>query len=121
MQCAYQGLIYFHYTLNKNQITATYCENKAKPQLKCDGKCHLRKMLDVSETVQTDSSSELPPAPNLADLKPILLFFESFEYQELSFIAKEVMQLHHSQTFWYQFTYDYQYQNSSFEPPRLSA
>jgi hypothetical protein len=33
------------YQLNKARITARYCVNKARPQLHCNGKCHLAQQL----------------------------------------------------------------------------
>ena len=37
------------YELNRAFITANFCENKAKPELKCNGKCHLAKELKKAE------------------------------------------------------------------------
>lgn len=37
------------YKLNKSYIAQNLCENKDKPQLKCSGKCHLKKQLAKSE------------------------------------------------------------------------
>ncbi len=33
------------YKLNRDYITSRHCENKDKPQLKCNGKCYLKKQL----------------------------------------------------------------------------
>jgi hypothetical protein len=38
-------IVWLNYTLNKAAITKQYCENKAKPELHCNGKCHLAKQL----------------------------------------------------------------------------
>lgn len=38
-------LIISYYQINKDLITAKYCENKDKPLLKCEGKCYLEKKL----------------------------------------------------------------------------
>ncbi len=40
------------YLLNKEYIAKYLCENKAKPQMKCNGKCHLKKMLQKQEEKQ---------------------------------------------------------------------
>lgn len=37
------------YELNKDYIATTFCENKEKPKLQCDGQCHLKKQLDKTE------------------------------------------------------------------------
>lgn len=34
---------------NQKLITEKYCENKDKPQMKCEGKCHLKKQLTVKK------------------------------------------------------------------------
>lgn len=36
-------LTFLQYNLNKTFIAANLCENVAKPQLQCEGKCHLKK------------------------------------------------------------------------------
>ncbi len=42
-------LLVVNYELNKAQITAQYCVNKAKPMLHCNGQCHLAKQLRKTE------------------------------------------------------------------------
>ncbi|MGN6494905.1 MAG: hypothetical protein ACTHLE_23160 [Agriterribacter sp.] len=34
------------YQFNKDFIAANLCENKEKPQLQCEGKCHLKKQIE---------------------------------------------------------------------------
>ncbi len=38
-------LIVTNYALNVKTITEQFCENKTKPKMKCNGKCHLKKQL----------------------------------------------------------------------------
>lgn len=38
-------LIYFDFWLNQDFIAQNLCENKDKPQMECNGKCHLKKEL----------------------------------------------------------------------------
>jgi hypothetical protein len=40
------------YMLNKKYIATVLCENKAKPMMHCNGKCHLRKQLQKEEEQQ---------------------------------------------------------------------
>lgn len=42
-------LLVVNYELNKTQITAQYCVNKARPLLHCNGQCHLAKQLRKTE------------------------------------------------------------------------
>nr|WP_321223196.1 hypothetical protein [uncultured Psychroserpens sp.] len=39
-----------YYQLNLDYIIETYCVNKEKPELQCNGKCHLAKQLQVTQT-----------------------------------------------------------------------
>lgn len=52
-----QVFIMAHFFIHQEEITKAHCENKDKPELKCDGKCHLQKELKVEET-QTPSKNE---------------------------------------------------------------
>jgi len=49
LQTLGQEVLVVDYQLNKAQITAQYCVNKARPQLHCNGKCHLAKQLRKAE------------------------------------------------------------------------
>ena len=46
------------YQFNKQYITENYCINKEKPELKCDGKCHMKKMLKKSKESEQESFPE---------------------------------------------------------------
>lgn len=37
------------YEINKDYITKTFCENKDKPKMHCNGKCHMHKQLKEQE------------------------------------------------------------------------
>ena len=50
-------LLIVNYELNQAQITARFCVNKARPQLRCNGKCHLAKQLRQAE----DGGKKTPP------------------------------------------------------------
>mgnify|MGYP006206130183 CR=1 FL=1 len=43
-----QALIIVHFKLNQQNIEQEFCVNKAKPELQCHGKCHLKKELAKS-------------------------------------------------------------------------
>lgn len=62
LQMGYQGIVYAYYTLQKEQITAQFCENKDKPALKCEGKCHLKTLLAANEDPEKcPQESSAPP------------------------------------------------------------
>ena len=47
-----KALILFDYCLNKKYIASTLCENRNRPQMHCNGKCHLRKELKKEDERQ---------------------------------------------------------------------
>jgi hypothetical protein len=61
------GVVAF-YRLQKTYIAQTLCENKARPEMKCDGKCYLRK------GVKSQMTAEEPTAPTnqLSDLREVM-------------------------------------------------
>lgn len=52
-----QALIIVHFKLNQQNIEQEFCVNKAKPELQCRGKCHLKKELEKSEKNDLEQSS----------------------------------------------------------------
>ncbi len=42
-------IIYANYELNKEAITMMFCENKSKPKMNCNGKCHMMKQMKEQE------------------------------------------------------------------------
>ncbi|MBF9222997.1 hypothetical protein I2H31_17970 [Hymenobacter sp. BT662] len=53
-----------NYQLNKARITELYCVNKARPQLHCNGKCHLAQQLR-----KADGADKKAPAGAVAKVK----------------------------------------------------
>ncbi len=63
-------LLVVNYELNKAQITARYCVNKARPALHCNGQCHLARQLRKTEGPDKKAPAaklkfEVLPAPAL--------------------------------------------------------
>ena len=48
-QCSMKLAVIAWYQVNKEYIAATLCENKAVPQMQCNGKCYLSKQMKASE------------------------------------------------------------------------
>jgi hypothetical protein len=44
------------FDLNRAEIASRYCENKDKPQMKCGGKCQLKKQLRATEGMSNSAS-----------------------------------------------------------------
>ncbi|RAJ97657.1 hypothetical protein LX87_02560 [Larkinella arboricola] len=47
-----------YYHANKDYIAKVLCENRAKPQLHCDGKCYLAKKLTAQQEQQDKATTE---------------------------------------------------------------
>ncbi|OUJ72417.1 hypothetical protein [Hymenobacter crusticola] len=56
LQTFSQELMVLDYQVHKERITELFCVNKAKPQLHCNGKCHLAKQLRKA----ADAESKAP-------------------------------------------------------------
>ena len=77
-----ETVIVSFYEVNKEYITKIYCINKEKPELKCDGKCHMKKMIKKSEKKEQESFPE-----GTLELK-VLTFVKSDFNQNFSTINK---------------------------------
>lgn len=64
------SITYAYYELDPVGFIEKLCENKDKPELKCNGKCHLKKVAE-------NSSNDNKNLPNIIDFKDILLYKES--------------------------------------------
>ncbi|MBO2010830.1 hypothetical protein [Hymenobacter negativus] len=64
LQTLGQEVLVVDYQLHKAQITARYCVNKARPQLHCNGKCHL-----VQQLRKADGGDKKAPAEALTKVK----------------------------------------------------
>ena len=48
-------VLYYH--LNIDYIIETYCINTDKPELQCNGKCHLSKQLNLAKNEESEDNS----------------------------------------------------------------
>lgn len=62
-----------HYQWNR-AVYLAHCENKNKPDLHCDGKCYLKKKMEV----KTGNNPQEPKLPeSFHQIKDLQLFFEA--------------------------------------------
>lgn len=54
---AYNVGYVLYYELNIDYIIDTYCINKEKPTLQCNGKCHLMKQLNIDTSTEEDETA----------------------------------------------------------------
>jgi len=52
-----QGLIVLEYKVNFSYIASVLCENRDKPEMHCNGKCHLKKQLKKEEQQERNGAS----------------------------------------------------------------
>ena len=64
------SITYAYYELDPISFIEQLCKNKDKPEMACNGKCHLKK---VAESNSTDNKN----APNIIDFKELILFNEN--------------------------------------------
>jgi hypothetical protein len=56
-QSATKLIIFSNYIINVKSITLNFCENKNKPKMKCNGKCHLKKQLQEQDKKEGSSKN----------------------------------------------------------------
>lgn len=64
------------YLANKDYVAKELCVNKAKPQLKCNGKCHLAKQLQKLEEPQPKKPPTAPKHLKLKELEWVVASVE---------------------------------------------
>jgi len=101
-----------YYNLNIDYIIENYCINKEKPELKCNGKCHLAKQLaSVSKTNTSDDLVFNVVNSFYPVLYPIIYPDISFK---LAFIEKK-----ERDSFSYHENYFFSLINKHFKPPPI--
>ena len=58
-------VLWVNYELNKKAITEQFCVNKKKPELKCNGKCHLAEQLTKSSPSPVEQPTEVNYLPQI--------------------------------------------------------
>ena len=78
-------LVYLDYQVRKDFIATVLCINKDKPEMRCQGKCHLRKQLTKAHNQKTDKKSPALSKNNFEIYHHILstFYLESVIYSEI--------------------------------------
>ena len=90
------SVVWLNYIFQQDYITKTFCVNTDKPELNCNGKCHLTKQLSNQE----NQESEAPEPINL-NLQ-LDFFFEDLQSYNWA-LNSEVEQSHHISNGYYYF------------------
>ncbi len=99
---------YVEYFLNQDYIAEFLCINKEKPELECNGKCHLVKELEKQQG--NDSSS-------------LRVSLENYPIGFVNILEIEKQQEHTNtitHIFLYNKLYYFSFTNSEFQPPDLA-
>lgn len=65
---------FLEYIINYDYIVKELCENKEKPELKCNGKCHLMK--ELAKTSEEDKNSPSDKKQNVKQQIEVLFYNE---------------------------------------------
>jgi hypothetical protein len=103
-------LPFFEYALRYDYIIEKLCENRDKPQLQCDGKCHLTKQLAIEA-----GDDEQKRAPSNQQLEVNFNLFcdndSNQDFQTFEVVSK-------MQTPFVKSCYSFIWIDLAFEPPR---
>lgn len=98
------------YVVNYEYIAKVLCENKAKPQMHCNGKCHLMKELAKASDAENPKSSDKKGSVQPTDV----LFFEEIKSFKINtFISSNTQKINKS----YSDLYFYLNGDAVFRPP----
>lgn len=100
------------YVLNYDYIVKELCENKAKPEMKCNGKCHLMKELAKASEKDTPVSSDKKSSQTTFEV----LFIQkltSLEVVTLNFPIQKAINAMYSDG------YFYENNKTTFHPPTV--
>lgn len=59
LQTLSREVLLVDFALHRTELAATFCVNKARPQLHCDGKCYFAKLAKKQEQRESKSASPL--------------------------------------------------------------
>ena len=77
LQSAGKLFVMANYQINKDFISKNLCVNKAKPIMKCNGKCHLKKQLEKEDKKENSPASSLKEKVDIQiihEIKPLIAF-----------------------------------------------
>ncbi|WP_281847093.1 hypothetical protein [Olleya namhaensis] len=98
-----------YFQLNIDYIINTYCVNKEKPQLACNGKCHLAKQLQVPTT---DDSNNTAISSLAESFFPV--FYSNYQY---TIVNDALFQLKKEIPIVYNQSYSFDFEYFHFKPP----
>lgn len=79
------------YVANKEYVAKELCVNKAKPQLKCNGKCHLAKQLKKLEEPQPKKTPATPKELKLKEMTWVITSVEILATTETPILSESTL------------------------------
>lgn len=99
------------YIVNYDYIVKELCENKAKPELQCNGKCHLMK--DLAKASENENNDSKDKKSSSTSVYEVLFFENAFDLK----ITKPIFFSNKMVNSDYSDLYVYQNVSSFFHPP----
>ncbi len=97
------------YAVNYNFISKNLCENKAKPELLCNGKCYLKKEIAKTSTDQSKNDCRI----NISALADTFIINETFAFSYNNFILIENLKINSD----FSTSYNFSIFSKIFHPP----
>ena len=96
------------YLVNSEIITKTFCVNKEKPEMKCNGKCHLAKQLKEDEEKKSTDFVKNIEIVMICQSSSLIVFGEKIDFP-----------LHLKDSFTFNEPLTFEFQGNIFHPPIL--
>ena len=94
LQAFSKVVIYIDFKINENYIAQTLCENKARPQLHCNGKCQLSKQLKKDEENSKENKRAIQEAVYYCNAAHIQVALLPYFYRQIIYPAYSAPVLH---------------------------
>jgi len=108
-----------NWKINQAELTAKYCVNKAKPMLKCNGKCYLAKQLKKQEEQEKSefnkkSKSQVPKFKKIKEGE----VFNDIQSVDYTLVVKNNSNRKHNTSI--SVEYSFEEISKCFQPPQFS-
>ncbi len=106
-----KSVVFLHWKINQSEIIQNYCENKDKPEMACNGKCHLSKdLLKIDQPKSQDQTNALQLACFNFQFSPFILSDKPNAFKNFRAISFHYYVPH-------SLSYEANYLSSIFHPP----
>jgi len=103
-----------YYELNIDYIIETYCVNKDKPELQCNGKCHLSEQLQLVSPEQKDGQGNI-----IYNVLSESFFPVYFQFEDMISFETSLLKTLRFTNFHYSNNYAYNPYSQLLKPPIL--